>query len=137
MKNCKKNNKTNYYGNIRNIRQCRHNPQNNQNNIVCGVGKGKTRISSEREINCNETCCDGKCTRQNIGGVEEAQNEIKYHRYNNGQNEHKNGFFAAYTVNGNLCFFAFIGISEPRNKSEKSHGTRHAEICYHFAVIGK
>ena len=132
-----KNSKADYNGKIGDIRHCRHYPENNQNYIVCCICNRKVCTSAEGEINRNETGCNGQCAEKEIYRIEVFEDVIENNGNNSGQNKHKNGFFFAYVINFNLGFFAFIRIFKPRNQRKSRHGTRHADIGYHFSVICK
>ena len=122
-------------GNIRNIRYGCKNPENDENDIVCRISYRIPRTAAEGEINRHKTCCNGECARQQICGVEMSENKIKNNGYGGGENEHKNRFFFADVIYFHFCFVAFIGVSEPRNKSKNSHRHCHTEIRYHFSVV--
>ena len=112
-------------------------PQHDQHQVVGGVGQGEVGAAAEGEIDGQKAGGDGQRAGEQVCGVEEAEQEVEHHRHSGGEYQHKGNLTPGKAVDLHLGMVALEGVAQPGHQRHHSHGSRHAQIGEHLAVVSK
>ena len=124
-------------GKVADVLHCRQCPQDDQHHVVGGVGQGKIRAAAEGQVDGGEAGGHGQGAGDDVGGVEEDENEVEAEGHGCGQGRHSPDLRHPQPVHRHLRPVPCKGIAKPGNQRKQGHRAGHAEIGDHLPEVGK